>query len=81
MKDIAGPSTASVGAGLTLTPSLLLQIIGCVVAIFGLYCTCLRYNESKRANDIAQSRLDWEKEKHASYEKKKSEEETKKTIQ
>ncbi len=69
MRDIAGPTTAGLGAGLTLTPSLILQVIGCVVAVFGLFYAHKRFNESKRANDIAQDRLNWDKQRHASNKK------------
>ncbi len=65
VRDFAGLSTAGFGAGLTLTPSFILQIAGCFIAILSLFYAHKRYSESKRANDIAQDRLNWEKEKDA----------------
>lgn len=53
------------GGAAVLTPSLILSAIGAFVGILGLVMAFYRYRESKRANDIAENRLEWEKEKHA----------------
>ena len=62
MKDSIGPAAIGFGTGLQLTPA---QFIGILIAIWGAWYTRKRWLESKRANDIAQDRLNWEKQKHA----------------
>jgi len=63
MKDSIGPAAVGFGTGLQLTPA---QFIGILIAIWGAWYTRKRWLESKRANDIAEERLNWEKQKHAS---------------
>lgn len=75
MKDAVGPAATGTGFSLTLTPSLLLQIAGVVIAALGVFYTRARIiesrlsrHEAKRANDINEQRLKWEQDKHASGE-------------
>lgn len=66
MKDSIGPLTTGTGVTMiTLSPAVILQAVGLIIAIVGAYYTHRRFHESKRANDIAEDRLSWEKEKHA----------------
>ena len=72
MKDAIGPTATGTGFTLTLTPSLILQVLGFVIGAFGVYYTRERIIESrlareeaKRANDIAEKRLEWEQNTHA----------------
>lgn len=65
MKDSIGPTAVGVGTGMQLTPAVILQLIGVLIALWGALYTRKRWLESKRSNDIAEDRLNWEKEKHA----------------
>lgn len=62
MKDLLGPSAISLGTGLQFSPA---QLIGVLIALWGAWYTRKRWLESKRTNDIAEDRLNWEKQKHA----------------
>lgn len=70
MRDAVGPSAVATGFTFTMTPSLALQIIGACVGVAGIYYTRARIRESmlsrletKRANDLAEERFKWEKER------------------
>lgn len=65
MKEAIGPGAIGVGTSMQLTPALILQIIGILIALWGAWFTRKRWIESERANNIAEDRLKWEKEKHA----------------
>lgn len=72
MKDAIGPAATGTGFSLTLTPSIILQAIGVIIAALGIFYTRARITESKlsrleakRANDLNEERLKWEKNRHA----------------
>lgn len=66
IKDGTPYTMIGAGGGLTLTPALLLQVLGVVCTIIGLIMAVLRYKEAKRANDIEERKLEHEiaKSKH-----------------
>lgn len=41
------------------------QVVGAIVGVVGIVVGILGYTQRMRANDIAQDRLNWEKQKHA----------------
>lgn len=70
MKDAVGPSAMATGFTLTMTPALALQIVGAIVGLLGIYYTRARIVESrlarletKRANDLAEEKFNWEKDR------------------
>ena len=65
MKDSIGPVAIGTGTSFQLTPSLLLQIFGILIAIWGGWYALARFLESERANDLNEERLRWEQEIHA----------------
>jgi len=77
MKDSIGPTAVGVGTSMQFTPAVVLQAVGVFIAIWGALYTRKRWLESKRANDIAEERLNWEKQKHAETTNSKTNEETK----
>ncbi len=68
MKDSIGPVAIGTGTSFQLTPSLLLQIFGILIAIWGGWYTRKRFIESERANDLNEERLRWEMRIHAKNE-------------
>lgn len=72
MKDSIGPAAVGLGTGMQFTPA---QLIGLLIAIWGAWYTRKRWLESKRANDIAEERLRWEKSKHGTTTKPRANEE------
>lgn len=69
MKDAIGPTMAVGGGSLTLTPSVIIQIVGAIVGVVGVILTFMKLREDKlsrlerkRANDIAQERLNLDRE-------------------
>lgn len=67
MKDAIGPTTIGTGVSLaTVSPAFILQCVGVIIALLGIIYTRLRVKESRRANDLAEKRLLWEQEIHAS---------------
>lgn len=65
MKDSVGPTAVGIGTGMQFTPAMIMQLVGLIIAIWGGLYTRKRWAEAKRANDINENRLNWEKEKHA----------------
>lgn len=66
MKDSIGPTTTSVGVGITaVSPAIILQAIGIVIAVIGAFYTRKRWIESQRANDIEERKLALEEKKYA----------------
>lgn len=80
MKEVIGPGAIGIGTSMQLTPALILQIIGILIALWGAWFTRKRWIESERANDIAEDRLKWEKEKHATSTNTQAEDATKDTT-
>ena len=65
VKDTTPYIAIGTGTGAAaLTPSLVISAIGALVGVVGLIMAFYRYRESKRANDLAENRLKWEKEIH-----------------
>lgn len=60
MKDTVGPTAIGLGTSMQLSPAIILQLVGLVIAIWGGFYTRKRFIESKRANDIAEKRLNWD---------------------
>ena len=82
MKDALGPVATGMGFTLaTVSPAVILQAIGTLIALFGAYYTKKRFIESQRYNDLYHERLKWEKEIHASTDNSKTDEEVKDSNQ
>lgn len=74
MKDAAGPTMMFTGGGLTLTPVVIIQLVGAIVGVVGVILTAMKLRqdrinyqervlsrlEQKRANDIEERRLNHE---------------------
>lgn len=61
--SLSESTTTAVSAAIDWTFTF--QVVGAIVGVVGIVVGILGYFQRMRANDIAQDRLDWEKQKHA----------------
>lgn len=60
VKDTTPYVAVSTGGALTLSPALILQIVGVVVGIGGFIMAFFRWKEAKRANDLNERKWEYE---------------------
>lgn len=61
--SLSSTTTSTIEAAIDWTFTF--QVVGAVVGVVGIVVGILGYMQRMRSNDIAQDRLDWEKQKHA----------------